>query len=79
MDEAPGALAMTADTLVVRPVMFVGTLVGGVLFIVSSPFSALGGNIDESWEVLVNKPFQVTFNRCLGCKRIGKKEEVINQ
>ena len=73
VEETPGAFEMTADTLFVRPVMFVTTLLGAGVFIVSSPFSALGGNIGESWEVLVEKPFETTFVRCLGCTMNGRK------
>lgn len=79
VDETPGALSMTADALVVRPVMAVGTLLGGVIFVVSSPFSALGGNTGEAWDTLVKQPFRVTFDRCLGCRHIGRETDVVNQ
>lgn len=79
VDENPGALSMTADALVVRPVMAVGTLLGGVIFVVSSPFSALGGNTGEAWDTLVKQPFRVTFDRCLGCRHIGRETDVVNQ
>ena len=80
IDETPSALVMTGDALVVRPVMGVITLVGTGIFIVSSPFSALGGNIGEAWDVLVETPFKSTFVRCLGCTQSGRKEsDVIEQ
>ena len=71
-DEAPSALAMSGDALFVRPVMLAGTLIGAGLFIVSSPFSLLGGNFAESFDTLVAGPFETTFIRCLGCSQHDK-------
>ena len=65
--EKPGFFAMTGDLIVARPLLLVTTIVGGALFIVSSPFSALGGNLDEAADVLVKNPAKATFSRCLGC------------
>jgi hypothetical protein len=73
IEEKPSALAMSGDALFVRPVMLVTTIVGGAIFIISSPFAALGGNIDESFEQLVKNPFETTFVRCLGCTVNGRK------
>tara|TARA_R110001592_G_scaffold62142_4_gene189921 strand:- start:30141 stop:30500 length:360 start_codon:yes stop_codon:yes gene_type:complete len=73
IEETPSALAMTGDAFFVRPVMMVVTVVGTAIFIVSSPFAALGGNIGESFEQLVEKPFETTFVRCLGCTVNGRK------
>lgn len=65
--KSPGFFAMVGDLVVARPLLLVTTLVGGAVFIVSSPFSALGGNIDEAADVLVKTPAKATFTRCLGC------------
>ena len=73
IEEKPSALAMTGDALFVRPVMLVTTVVGGVIFLVSSPFAALGGNIGDSFSQLVGRPFETTFVRCLGCTMNGRK------
>jgi hypothetical protein len=73
IDETPSALAMTGDAFFVRPVMLVTTVIGTAIFVVSSPFAALGGNIGESFEQLVQKPFETTFVRCLGCTVNGRK------
>ena len=73
VEETPSALAMTGDAFFVRPVMLVTTILGTAIFIVSSPFAALGGNIDESFEQLVEGPFETTFIRCLGCTVNGRK------
>ena len=77
IEETPSALSMSADALFVRPVMLVTTVLGGAIFIVSSPFAGLGGNIDESWNVLVEKPFETTFVRCLGCTMNGRKASTV--
>ncbi len=77
IEEKPGALAMSTDAIVVRPAMLVTTLLGAGVFIVSSPFSALGGNIGEAWEVLVEGPFETTFVRCLGCTMNGRKVSAV--
>jgi hypothetical protein len=57
---------MMFDLAVVRPVGIVATAVGCVFFVVSSPFSALGGNINSAGEKLVKDPVAYTFKRPLG-------------
>ena len=39
---------------------------GALVFLVSWPFSALGGNSDEAWQTLVVSPATYTFKRPLG-------------
>ena len=73
VDEKPSALAMTGDALFARPVLLVMTVVGSAVYLVSLPFSALGGNADEAADVLVVGPAKATFVRCLGCTMSGKK------
>lgn len=63
----PSGLEMAADALLVRPVMLGATIIGTAVFIVSGPFSVLGGNLKESSDTLVKAPFRSTFVRCLGC------------
>lgn len=58
--------AMAADAIVVRPFGIVSVVAGFTLFVVSSPFSALGGNIDKAWNAMVTKPAKFTFARPLG-------------
>ncbi len=77
LEEKPSAMAMTGDAVFVRPVMFVGTIVGAVVYVVSLPFSALGGNAGEAADVLVIEPAKTTFVRCLGCTKNGKKQETV--
>jgi hypothetical protein len=57
---------MAGDALVVRPLGLCATLIGGAIFIVSLPFSALGGNTGPAYDSLVVDPFTFTFNRPLG-------------
>ena len=63
----PTVWAMGLDAGLVRPVGLAATVIGVGLFIVTLPFSALGGNVGESAERLVVDPAKMTFLRCLGC------------
>lgn len=62
----PSGVAMGFDFLVLRPLGIVATVGGAVAFVVSLPFSLLGGNTDEAAEKLVTAPFNYTFCRPLG-------------
>jgi len=64
--EDPSGGEMVFDFVVLRPVGLVATAVGCVFFVVSSPFAALGGNIDDASEKLVKDPAAYTFKRPLG-------------
>jgi hypothetical protein len=65
-DNGPSSGAMLADMFMIRPTMLVGTAIGLTTFIVSLPFTALGGNMDEAADQLVMKPVKYTFVRPLG-------------
>jgi len=54
------------DALIYRPVGLVAIPLGAVLFVVSLPFSATGGNISESFSNLIVAPAKYTFHRPLG-------------
>ena len=69
----PGAGEMVADLLVARPLLIGMTVVGSGLFIVSLPFSALGGNVGEAADQLVAGPARNAFVRCLGCTSASRK------
>ena len=58
--------AMTMDLVLARPGGFLATLAGTAVFVVSLPFSALGGNTNEAWDSLVVTPAVYTFKRPLG-------------
>ncbi len=57
---------MMVDTFVVRPAMLVTTVVGAATWLVSLPFTALGGNIGQAGDALVVRPAKYTFVRPLG-------------
>lgn len=79
VDESPSALAMTGDAILVRPALLATTIVGSAVYLVSLPFSLLGGNAAEAGEVLVVGPAKATFVRCLGCTKTGRKQETVEQ
>ncbi len=62
-----GAGGMAVDGLFVRPIALLSTIVGSVVFVLTLPFSAASGNIDEAADTLVMEPARFTFTRCLGC------------
>ena len=62
----PDAGSMIADTFFGRPLGFAATIVGSAVFVVSIPFSALGGNTSTALQKLVKDPFLFTFKRPLG-------------
>ncbi len=66
IDEPPTPAAMIGD-IMVRPIMAGATVIGAGLWVATLPFSLLGGNAGQAGDVLVVKPFQATFLRCLGC------------
>ncbi len=65
-DDQVTAGKMVADALLVRPLGIVALIAGTAVFIVSLPFSALGGNTDEAYEHMMVKPAKFTFQRPLG-------------
>jgi hypothetical protein len=60
------AIKMAADVVIARPVGMVSIAIGFGFFVISSPFSALGGNIGDAWHTLVASPAKFTFTRPLG-------------
>ncbi len=58
--------AMAFDLILMRPVGLAASIVGTAIFIVSLPFSALGGNQEAAAEKLVKEPLFFTFQRPLG-------------
>ena len=65
-NDKPSGGDMLLDMVLLRPLMLVGTAVGAVSFVVTLPFSALGGNVGDAAETLVVEPAQYTFVRPLG-------------
>ena len=59
--ESGSAEAMVADAIVARPIGLVATVVGSAVYVVSLPFSILGGNEKQAREKLVKEPTAFTF------------------
>jgi len=76
VEEEPSALAMAGDAIIARPLGLVFTVVGTALYVVTLPFSALGGNAKQAGQELVVGPAKATFVRCLGCSTPGYKHDV---
>lgn len=66
VDEENNGALMTADLILARPLGIVATVLGCAVFIVSLPFSALGGNTKQASQKLVKEPAAFTFVRPLG-------------
>ena len=62
----PSAESMAVDLIVLRPLGIISLAAGTALYVVSLPFSALGGNTDQAKEKLVRDPAEFTFSRKLG-------------
>jgi hypothetical protein len=63
---ASGAALAAVDVVLVRPITFVGTAVGFVGFAATSPFTAMAGVAEDSWNALVQNPAEYTLDRDLG-------------
>ncbi|RTQ98918.1 hypothetical protein [Halomonas nitroreducens] len=72
----PSGGAMVADALLARPLLAAATVGGTAVFLVSLPFSALGGNVDAAAETLIKAPAEATFRRCLGCEVSRRADEM---
>ncbi|WP_120994890.1 multidrug transporter [Stutzerimonas urumqiensis] len=73
--EAPAGYAMAGDLLIARPLLIAATAIGAGLFVISLPFSALGGNVAEAGQALVVEPGKAAFVRCLGCTNSGYQHD----
>jgi len=62
----PDAGAMVADFFLLRPLGLVTLITGFTVFVLSAPFSALGGNINTAWDKMAVDPAKFTFARPLG-------------
>jgi len=61
-----GADTMMVDLIAVRPLQLASLLLGTTVFIVSLPFSALGNNVDQAYEMMMKEPAHLFFKRPLG-------------
>ncbi|NLY12352.1 MAG: multidrug transporter [Gammaproteobacteria bacterium] len=69
--EAPHAYAIVADVVIARPLLIAATVIGAGLFVVTLPFTAMGGGIGRTGHALVVEPGKAAFVRCLGCTKDG--------
>ena len=67
----PPAYAMIGDLLIARPLLVAATVIGAGAFVVSLPFTALGGGVGDAGEARVVAPAKAAFVRCLGCTGEG--------
>jgi hypothetical protein len=65
-EKGNSAEMMTVDLIAARPIGLVATVGGALVYLISWPFSALGGNSDQAWQTLVVTPAEYTFKRPLG-------------
>lgn len=69
---APGCFAsdnpaaIVVDTVLVRPVCLVSTIIGGAFFVISLPVAATSKSVHNAAKALVMKPAAATFTRPLG-------------
>lgn len=69
--DAPPAYSMVADAVIARPLLIAATVIGAGVFIVTLPFTLLGGGVDRAGQALVVEPGKAAFVRCLGCTKSG--------
>ncbi len=65
-DFGPSYDTMVVDTVVGKPLQLVNAVAGTAAYVVSLPFSIIGGNHEQAQQKLVVEPWQA-MNRCLGC------------
>ncbi len=68
----PDEMEVALDLVVARPIGILMAAVGSVFFVLTVPFSLIGGNVGESADVLVFGPYKEVLVRCLGCRREGR-------
>ncbi len=64
--DGPHGGDMFGDLFIVRPATAGVTVIGAAIWLVSLPFTLIGGNAGEAGNTLVAEPFAYTFSRPLG-------------
>ncbi len=64
--EGPHGADMAGDLFIVRPATAGITVIGTAVWLVSLPFTLIGGNAGEAGKTLIVEPFSYTFARPLG-------------
>ncbi|MBP2279265.1 hypothetical protein RCH20_000969 [Psychrobacter sp. PL15] len=65
-DFGPSYGTMVVDTLAGKPLQLVTAVAGTAAYLVSLPFSLIGGNADQAQQKLFVEPWDA-MARCLGC------------
>ncbi len=65
-DFGPSYGTMAVDTVVGKPLQLVTAIAGTAAYLVSLPFSLIGGNADQAQQKLFVEPWDA-MGRCLGC------------
>ena len=65
-DFGPSYETMAVDTIVGKPLQLVTAIAGTAAYLVSLPFSLIGGNADQAQQKLFVEPWDA-MSRCLGC------------
>ena len=65
-DFGPSYETMAVDTIVGKPLQLVAAVAGTAAYLVSLPFSLIGGNADQAQQKLFVEP-RDAMGRCLGC------------
>lgn len=65
-DFGPSYETMVVDTVVGKPLQLVSAVAGTAAYLVSLPFSLIGGNTDQAQQKLFVEPWDA-MGRCLGC------------
>lgn len=65
-DFGPSYETMVVDTIVGKPLQLVTAVAGTAAYLVSLPFSLIGGNADQAQQKLFVEPWDA-MGRCLGC------------
>lgn len=65
-DFGPSYGTMAVDTIAGKPLQLVAAVAGTAMFLVSLPFSIIGGNPEQAQQKLLFEPWDA-MARCLGC------------
>ena len=76
MEAQPSGGAMIVDAVIARPLLAAATVGGSAVFLVTLPFTALGGGVDAAAETLIKTPAEAAFRRCLGCTVSKRADEL---
>ena len=62
----PSYETMVVDTVAGKPLQLINAVAGTIAYVVSLPFSLIGGNAEQAQQKLVVEPWDA-MARCLGC------------